>query len=96
MNRKLLVGFLLAGFLVCAASGCGSKVSKDNYDKIANGMTLAEVQKVLGTGVEETGGSAGIGGVSISGKVYAWKDGDKIIRVTLVNDKVISKAHVGL
>jgi len=65
-------------FLVClvalcfAASGCGgSKVSKNNFDKINVGMTLTEVESVLGKGEEQasasTGGSVEVPGVSGGG-----------------------------
>ena len=40
--------------------GCGSKVSKGNYDKITNGMTVAEVEGIMGKGTEESAGAGAI------------------------------------
>jgi hypothetical protein len=42
-------------------SGCGSKVTESNYDKIRNGMTLREVEDILGKGEERSGGDDKVG-----------------------------------
>jgi hypothetical protein len=103
------IGFVRAMQLVCilafclALVGCGgSKVSKVNYDKIKDGMTVAEVEGILGKGEEQASVSvpgASAGGVSVpgmSGKNYVWKDGTKVITITFLNDKVSAKAQAGL
>ncbi len=95
-KRLALCGLLLGGLMLMTTGGCGSKVSKSNYDKINNGMTVAEVEKILGEGELQAGGSAGIGGLTGSAKVYKWIDGDKTITVTFVNDKVTLKVPSGL
>lgn len=86
--------------------GCAGKLSMENYNKVTNGMTLQEVEAILGPGTEQasTGVSvpgqsvAGVTvpGVSVSGKTMTWKKGSKMITVSLVNDKVVGKAQVGL
>ena len=60
LNRrsKLQLIALAAILLALLAAGCkGNKsLTKANYDKIATGMTLAEVQTLLGGPGEQEGG----------------------------------------
>jgi hypothetical protein len=51
------LAFILAVCLLIPA--CKSKVTKANFDKITNGMTLAEVEKILGKGSKEEGDGTG-------------------------------------
>ncbi len=95
-GRLVLCGMLLAGLALAVLPGCSSKVSKSNYDKINTGMTVAEVEGILGKGTEEAGGGGAIGNLAGSAKVMSWKDGDKTITITFVNDKVTLKAQKGL
>jgi hypothetical protein len=60
-----MVGLLVGMMLV----GCGSKVSKSNYDKIENGMTMEEVEGILGSG-EEASAGVSVGGLDVTGAVY--------------------------
>ncbi len=46
-SRHVAIG-LLAGLALTMAVGCGSKISKENFDKIKTGMTQAQVEKILG------------------------------------------------
>lgn len=70
-------------------AGCGSKVSKENAEKVKPGMTQAEVEAVLGTGTVASTGTAAVPGMpAISAKTETWTDGDKKIIVTYMNDKV--------
>jgi len=86
----LLVGLMLGGLVGCA------KVTKGNYDKIQNGMTLSEVEGILGKGVEKAGGSGAIGNLAGSGKIITWGGDNKFISITFVNDKVTLKVAKGL
>jgi hypothetical protein len=81
-----------AFFLLLVVVACGSKVSEDNYGKIKTGMTLEEVKGILGDPTE-TPAAVGVAGVSAG--AYVWKDGDKSITVTLMNDKVSLTAKSG-
>jgi hypothetical protein len=112
INQMIMRGLMM----VCAvfalfAVGCGSNVTKANYDKVKTGMSLAEVEKILGAGEEQAsssvevpgqnisipgGGSASFAGMSSSGSIYLWKSGDKMITITFMNDKVAGKAKVNL
>src|SRR5258707_11960175 len=51
MFRQTTRGLGLALLLACLLiGGCAKKVTKANFDKIATGMTLKEVEAVLGKG----------------------------------------------
>ena len=93
---RVLAGVLLLAVTGAALTGCGSKVSKDNYDKIKDGMTLKEVEGLLGKGEVQTDLGGSIGSVTGSAKVVRWSDGDKSITVTFVNDKATVKTSSGL
>ena len=97
-----MVGVVLACVICLGLTGCGSKVSKANYDKIKDGMSLAEVEGILGKGTEQSSASVpgvSAGGVSVPGasaKGMVWQDGGKMISITFLNDKVMGKAQAGL
>ncbi len=94
MSRKA-VGIALLGLMLVVVCGC-TKITRSNYDKIENGMTLSQVEKILGSGTEKAGVGGAIGNLAGSGKVMTWGDEKKSITVTFVNDKVIAKAQQGL
>jgi hypothetical protein len=97
--------------LVCALcflqSGCGNKkVTKENLDQLKNGMSLEDVQDILGksgqpqgdgsmvaaqVGVDVTGGSGGS-----SSQEYLWENGAKKIFVRISNSgKVVGIRREG-
>jgi hypothetical protein len=92
-----------------AAIGCAGKLTKANYDKVANGMSPKDVEIILGPGTEQassgitipgtaTGTATGIGapGTTVSTKVLVWRNGGKVITVTFLNDQVVAKTQIGL
>jgi hypothetical protein len=94
MSSRAVVVALFAFALAACAAGCASKVSQSNYDKIQPGMTVAEVEGILGNGGEFTAiAGQAIGDVALSIK---WKDGQKQITVIFGGDKVVSKTQTGL
>ena len=94
-KSRTLIGVALLALMLLLISGC-SKVSESNYEKIENGMTVSQVEAILGKG-KVVGGIAGaIGNLAGSGKVLTWGDDKKSITVTFANDKVIAKAAQGL
>ncbi len=95
-NSRKLIAVAVLGLVFAAVSGCGSKVSKSNYDKIETGMTLSQVEGILGKGTEKAGLAGAIGKVAGSAKVMTWGDEKKSITVTFANDKVVAKAQQGL
>jgi hypothetical protein len=82
-----------------------TKVTKVNFDKIKEGMTLAEAEKILGKGTKETGDGSNVAGqfgvavmpaaASGGGDVYVWESGDKKITLHVRQDKVVSKQASG-
>ena len=93
--RQILVTAALVGLMVAVLGGCGSKVSRSNLDKVVNGMTVTQVEDILGKGAVESTGTS-IGGLALSGEVRIWQDGDKIIKVTFKDGKVTGKSSEGL
>ena len=91
MPRKTLLLCLLAAFVLAGPIGCAGKVSKSNYDKITDGMTTAEVEKILGQG-EKASAGVSVGNINVTGDVYVWKDGDKEITVVFKDGKVVGKS----
>jgi hypothetical protein len=92
--------------LAFVVTGCGSKISQSNYDKVQSGMTQDQVEAILGPGKEQGSSSVNVpgmsvGGVSVAGvstsaKVLMWQDGTKIITITFQDEKVAAKAQNGL
>lgn len=92
-----------------ALAGCGpSKLTKANYEKIKNDMTLQQVEEILGRGEQQGGdgsnvaaqvgvdvGGLGGGGSRRPGKEFLWESGETKITVTFVNDKVVGKSYRG-
>lgn len=99
--RPALAALVLASLV--ALSGCESKVTRENYDKVSDGMTYAHVERLLGSGEEQEAGGTGIGGAGLltgetrsKRKVYLWKDGHKTITVVFEDGKVVEKMTEGL
>jgi hypothetical protein len=95
--------------LVClSVPACGKKkVTKANFDKIKEGMTLAEVEQILGKGTKDEGGDgsnvAAQFGVAITsaptvgkGETYVWESGTKSIKIIFGEGKVRTKLAEGL
>jgi hypothetical protein len=93
-SRKV-IGVALLGLVLVIMSSCG-KVTQSNYDKIETGMTLVQVEGILGKGTEKAGVGGAIGNLAASGKVVTWGDEKKSITVTFANDKVVAKTQQGL
>jgi hypothetical protein len=102
-----VLGAVLVGLVLCLVlSGCGgSKVTKENADKITTGMSEQEVTNLLGPPNEskeiESGGVAvDMMGVSVSVpaakvKRSLWRDGNRVIEVDFFDGKVHSKVTRG-
>ncbi len=91
-TMKPLARFLVLLTLVFVFA-CGTKVTRENFDKIKTGMTVDEVHSILGSPDDTQ--SAGVQGIA-SGSVEVWKDGDKSITVTFMNDKVATALQSNL
>jgi hypothetical protein len=91
-------------FALCLVlTGCGgSKLTLANYERVQPGMSVREVERILGKGREQASSqvpSFSVGGYSspaISGKVLTWQEGQKTVCITFTNDQVSVKAQFGL
>jgi hypothetical protein len=95
--------------VACAAAAlgllvaCGGDVSQENYDKVQTGMTLDQVEQILGPGEDQSASGVEISSSGMAGraredrtKTYLWKDGPKQIIVEFKEGKVIHKAPKNL
>ena len=108
MTKTIGIYSTVAIVITCAfLSGCSSsKVSKANYDKISTGMSVAEVEAILGPGEvlsksevkapEINIPNVTIPDMSMSGKSIVWKDGFKVISIIFINDKATGISQLGL
>ncbi|HMN39411.1 MAG TPA: hypothetical protein PKE29_01100 [Phycisphaerales bacterium] len=91
------VALTLAAALCLIAAGCEeSKVTDANFAKITKGMTISQVQSILGSGKDETSsagytisGGGVLGSQAAPEKVYTWKSKDLQIIVTMKDGKVV-------
>jgi outer membrane protein assembly factor BamE (lipoprotein component of BamABCDE complex) len=84
---KLWAGALCLVISLSLISCGGSKLTQENFEKIQTGMTLAQVQAILGEPTE----SSSVDLAGFSGTVSKWKQGDVTITIQLVNSKVVAK-----
>jgi hypothetical protein len=107
-TQKLLR--LLAVLLICLlVPACKDKVTKANFDKIKEGMSLEEVQAILGKGEKQTGDGSNVAGqfgvdvVGLGGgatrknyDTWVWESGDKKITVLVRDNKAFKVLSEGL
>jgi hypothetical protein len=87
MKKNLIVFFSIAaaGFI----TGCGSKITEANYDKVKEGMTKAEVVALLGQPTEtEVVGQTN--GTDVKGPVWEG-NGYKVVTMFTVDEKLQTK-----
>ena len=99
------VRFAVVLALCLLIPACKSKVNKTNFEKVKDGMTLDEVEKILGKGTKETGDGSNVAGqfgVAISsaptvggGESYVWESSAHSITVTFRQGKVVNKRSSG-
>ena len=75
--------------LAALLAACGSSVNQENYGKIEEGMSLAEVEAILGKARESE--SIGVG--SLSGTAAVWREekSGATIRAQFINDRLRGK-----
>jgi len=88
---------MLLAFVIFLSS-CSGKINKDNYDKISNGMSISQVELILGKGESQASSSVDLGeyGGNVSSEVITWQKGTNVISITFSNGKVMAKAQSGL
>lgn len=105
MRRHRLSGVGVLAAIALALAGCGAEINQETYDQIANGMSLSDVERILGgPGQEQFGmgiSSSGLLGSSAekptSTQTFVWKSssGRAEIVVTFRDGKVIERAKSG-
>jgi len=83
MTNACLRGLAVAALLL-ALAGCGSKVNEENFARIEDGMTEAQVIDLLGKPTE----TSSMGALGVSGSSAVWSDDGARISVQFVNGKV--------
>ncbi len=85
--RRQSWGVILALLLALTCLACGSRVDLESFEKIKNGMTLAEVTAILGEPTESY--SMNIG--PVSGTMTKWQAKNGTIAIQFLNGKVVAK-----
>lgn len=75
---------LFAALLLAACS----KINQANYDKIETGMSKQAVVELLGEPTQADTSNL----LGLSAGQLKWQNGDQVITLTLLNDKVMSKS----
>ena len=81
--RALIAAAVLSTLL----AACASKINQDNFDRIHSGMTMEQVQALLG----KPSGSSSMALGGFSGTSATWKGSDGTITVQFLNDQVQAK-----
>ena len=87
-SLRLALSALAATFLL---AGPCSRINQTNFDKVENGMSYEQVVKILGQPKDQK--SVGVGPLSAS--TAEWRDGDAVISIQFLNDKVQLKSFSG-
>jgi hypothetical protein len=92
--KNLSIALIITIFFM----SCSGKINKENYEKISNGMSVSQVESILGKGESMASSSVDLGayGGSHSTEVITWQKGTNVISVTFSNGKVMAKAQGGL
>ena len=105
VDSRKYVRFVLILLICLLLPACKSRVNKANYDKVKEGMSLEEVEKILGKGSKETGDGSNVAGqfgvalpsvpTSGGGDVYTWESSENTIRLTFRGGKLVHKHATG-
>ncbi|MEJ6663159.1 MAG: DUF3862 domain-containing protein [Flavobacteriaceae bacterium] len=96
--KKIMTILTVLLFSATILTSCSGKINKDNYGKISDGMSISQVESILGEGESNASSSVDLGeyGGNISSEVMTWQSGMKVISITFSNGKVMAKAQSGL
>lgn len=105
MHMSTIRGLAPAAIVIVALVACESKITRDNFDEIEDGMTVAQVERILGKGEEQVTAGVGFGTSGMmdmsssrggSQRVFLWEEKGKRIIVTFTEGQVTSKTQQGL
>ena len=91
--KKIILLALICGFLLALASGCnrnvltGSKLTLTNYDQITNGMTKAQVERIMGPATATETKDM----LVFKKTTYRYEQGSKFALFTFKNDELEGK-----
>ena len=93
LMKKIMLRTVLCGSLLALTPSCnrntltGSKVTLSNYDQVTNGMTKAQVERIMGppTTIETKDM------LIFKKTTYRYEDGSKFALFTFKNDELDSK-----
>jgi hypothetical protein len=93
----------MVAFVSVALPSCGEDpVNAANYDAITIGMTMVQVEGIMGkAGEKQEVSGTSISGAGMAGNsrstqdIYVWKSGLNEISVTMKDGKVVSKSKSG-
>lgn len=97
---RLVCVVVLAAMLIVPLAGCESKVTAEAFDQLKVGMTMSEVEHLLGgsgtedaspAGLEISGAGAGSTKGPSSDKTYVWKGDGVTIILVFADGKVVQK-----
>lgn len=81
--------------LALVLAACSNHLTTENFDQLKAGMTLDEVQALLGSGEQVEGGSASMERAGVTGGKYRWYEGDREVTVTFFEGKLRSRTKHG-
>ncbi len=84
---RLLVPSLPLLLALLFLAGCASKLSNDNLNKVHNGMSTAEVQKILGKPTRVESGET----LGIRGATFYYETKGASVQIVFLNDAVLVK-----
>lgn len=104
-NSHEYARFVLILLMCLLLPACNRKITKANFEKVKEGMTLEETEKILGKGEKETGDGSNVAGqfgvaipsapTSGGGDVYIWENNTSTIRLTFRGGKLVHKQATG-
>jgi hypothetical protein len=106
MSRSWKYGRLAVVLALCLViPACKNKLTKANVEKVKEGMTLDEVEKIIGKGNKETGDGSNVAaqfGVALPAtptgnapEIYTWESGNKTVTLYVREGKVLKKVESG-
>ena len=89
---SVVVAFIVFGIVVggCHRSDPNAKVTAGNLAKIHPGMSLVDVEEILGTGEAVQTAFANVDNQRVPAEQRVWTEGERTISIAFVNGKVIS------
>ena len=95
MRKKMSAraAFTAALLLVAVLSGCGPKVSAENYDKITDGMKEDQVARILGIASESRNTTVKLPEGTFTSTISKWRNDKGTILVEFLNGEMQSKRY---